>query len=101
LLQLARLGLFLALVHSLIAVLIGVLLVIARNWAYAILLLVSGLAIAVLSSWGISAVTRAIWRRPSHTTSRTYGSSLVASRNSFRGRARAGRRKGHHRTQAM
>jgi membrane protein implicated in regulation of membrane protease activity len=72
LLQLARLGLFLALVHSLIAAAIGVMLAATANWGYALILIMPGLAIAALSSWGIRTTTRAIRQRSKDRTAR-YG----------------------------
>jgi hypothetical protein len=72
LLQLSRLGLFLVLVHSLIAVCIGIGMAIGGSLAYALILVLPGLFIAWLSSRGVRATTRAIRRRskPDGTTDR-------------------------------
>jgi hypothetical protein len=63
LLQLSRLGLFLVLVHSLIAVCIGIGMAIGGSFAYAAILVLPGLLIAWLSSRGVRATTRSIRRR--------------------------------------
>jgi hypothetical protein len=62
-LQLLRLGLFLVLVHSLIAVFFGIGMAIAASWGYAVILIVPGLLIAWPTARGLQATDKAIQRR--------------------------------------